>query len=230
MTPSRNHLLALLPASQRKAVLAASETIEIVLAHEFQQPGGVVTDVYFPTSGYLSLISVQPGTPGVEVGLVGREGFVGIERLLGLKTSQLLVVAQGAGSAERISAPAFAKLLDENAALDAMLKRYVATMVSQFATSALCLRFHDIPQRLARWLLMTQDRAGSAEFRSTHEFLSYMLGVRRAGVTVAAAKLQEQGAIHYDRGNIVVVNRELLEHAACGCYAIECAAYDSAMK
>jgi CRP-like cAMP-binding protein len=224
-----NRLLALLPAPQRRAVLAAAEECPLVIGQQIHPPGTVLQHVHFPTSGYVSLVSVQPGTPGVEVGLVGHEGFVGIECFLGLAASPLLAITQGTGSAARIPAAAFRDLLKEHAALDAVIKRYVATVMTQFATSALCLRFHDIPQRLARWLLMMQDRAGSSEFKSTHELLSYMLGVRRAGVTEAAVKLQEQGAIHYDRGNIVVVSRALLERAACGCYAIECTAYDEAM-
>nr|WP_255553594.1 helix-turn-helix domain-containing protein [Caenimonas aquaedulcis] len=101
--------------------------------------------------------------------------------------------------------------------------------MAQFSIAAPCLRFHDIFQRLARWLLMTQDRAGSEQFESTHEYLSYMLGVRRAGVTEAAGELQRRGAIVYERGVVRVLDRGLLETSSCSCYAADCASYEAVL-
>ena len=126
---------------------------------------------------------------------------------------------QGPGSAWRIGKLAFGRELDNNTALQQILSLYLHVTMTQLAGSAACLRFHQIGPRLARWLLMTQDRANSSSFRVTHEFLAYMLGVRRVGVTMAAGSLQRQGLIEYRRGDITILKRRSLEEAACGCYA-----------
>jgi CRP-like cAMP-binding protein len=162
--------------------------------------------------------------------MVGKEGFVGSQLVLGVLSAPWLVVVQGAGSAGRMPAAAFGEHLEGSEALQTILKRYVATLMTQFAIAAPCLRFHDISQRLARWLLMTHDRAQAPQFKATHEYLSYMLGVRRAGVTEAAGELQRLGAIHYDRGVVHVLDRTRLEAASCGCYAADCASYKAAME
>lgn len=226
----KNHLLSLLPAGERKALAAQGEPVPLVLGDETYSPGGVTRHVYFPEDGYLSLISNQPDTPKVEVGMVGREGFVGSQLVLGVSRAPWRVVVQGAGSATRVPAAAFGKFLDSSPALQSILKRYVATLMAQFAIAAPCLSFHKLSPRLARWLLMTQDRAGMPEFKATHEYLSYMLGVRRAGVTEAAGDLQRIGAIHYERGMVTVIDRAGLEAAACTCYAADCLSYESAMN
>jgi len=157
--------------------------------------------------------------------MVGREGMLGSQLALGVATSPLHAVVQGAGSALRIGRVAFRVELAHSATLRSALGRYVAVLMAQLATSAVCIRFHQIEPRLARWLLMTSDRAHSDTFRITHEFLAHMLGVRRAGITAAAGELQRNGLIEYHRGVMTVLDRGGLEHAACPCYATDRRAY-----
>ncbi len=181
--------------------------------------------MYFPIDGFISLVAVVPGKPGVEVGMVGREGMLGSQLALGVSQSPLHAVVQGAGSALRIGKVAFRAELVQNPPLQRAIDKYIAVVMAQLATSAVCLRFHEIGPRLARWLLMSQDRAHSDTFEMTHEFLSYMLGVRRVGITVAAGGLQRSGLIEYRRGVLTVLDRPGLRKAACGCYALDQLAY-----
>ena len=175
--------------------------------------------MYFPTEGFISLVAMIEGTPGVEVGMVGREGMLGAELALGVPTAPLHALVQGAGASWRIEATAFQRELSASPGLQRSLHRYLYVLMAQLATSAACLRFHQIGPRLARWLLMTQDRANSNSFHVTQEFLAYMLGVRRVGVTMAAGVLQRSGLISYHRGDFTVLDRSSLEAVACGCYA-----------
>ncbi|MDB5827933.1 MAG: cyclic nucleotide-binding domain (cNMP-BD) protein [Variovorax sp.] len=183
--------------------------------------------VYFPTGSYVSLITQSPGSPGVEVGMVGREGLVGAHVVLGVLKQPLHAVVQGEGEALRIPVRAFRKLLTDHPALQAMLQKYLYVLMAQLATSAGCQRFHEIGPRLARWLLMSQDRAQSDRFQLTQEFLASMLGVRRVGITVAATGLHERGLIEYHRGAMHVVDRRGLQKAACQCYAADTDSYAS---
>jgi CRP-like cAMP-binding protein len=142
----------------------------------------------------------------------------------------LRAVVQGSGAAWRIGSAAFRRELALSPALQRELLRYVFVLMAQLAESAACLRFHLIGQRLARWLLMSQDRAHAEHFHVTHEFLAYMLGVRRVGITTAAAGLQRFGLIRYRRGEVTVLDRPGLEAAACGCYAADQRAYDAQLR
>lgn len=177
--------------------------------------------VYFPTVGFVSLVTSHKGRPALEVGMVGREGMLGAQLVLGVETVPLHAVVQGAGAAWRIGAAEFSRELARNSTLQRGLNRYLYVTMTQLASAAFCLRFHQIGQRLARWLLMTQDRAHSDRFYITHEFLAYMLGVRRGGITTAACVLQREGLIKYRRGEIQVLNRRGLRASACSCYAAE---------
>jgi CRP-like cAMP-binding protein len=141
-------------------------------------------------------------------------------------SSPLQAMVQGPGTAWRIKAAAFVKEHARSLALQRCLKRYVYVTMAQLATSAVCLHFHQISPRLARWLLMSQDRAHTSQFHVTHEFLAFMLGVRRVGVTTAASDLQRSGLIEYHRGELTVTNRVGLEKAACSCYATSSQTYD----
>jgi CRP-like cAMP-binding protein len=222
---SENHLIALLPRSDRTRLLAACEPTQLVLSEVLCEAGKPTRYAYFPTGGFISLITLVADHPGLEVGMVGREGMVGAQLALGVVTSPLRALVQGSGAALRIGTKAFRAELASSASLRHHLDRYLYVLMAQLATSAACLRFHQIGPRLARWLLMTQDRAQADTFHVTQEFLAYMLGVRRVGITAAATALQRSGLIEYTRGELTVLDRGRLEHAACTCYERDRQAY-----
>ena len=223
--PAQNHLIETLKAVDRRRLLAICDPVELVLGEVVCEPAKSTRHVYFPIDSFVSLIATVAGSPGVEVGMVGREGMLGSQLALGVGTTPLHAVVQGAGTALRARAAPFRRELALNATLRRTLDLYIAAMMAQLATSAVCLRFHEIGPRLARWLLMSRDRAGADTFRMTHEFLAYMLGVRRAGITAAAARLQGAGLIEYRRGLLTVLDRRGLEAMACPCYAADLHAY-----
>ena len=219
MATVQNHLIERLPRKDRLRLLAICEPVQLALSEVLCEPGTPTRHVYFPTEGFISLVALLDGSPGVEVGMVGREGMLGAQVALGVLTSPLHALVQGPGAAWRIGTGAFRKELAGSAALQRGLNHYLYVLMAQQAASAACLRFHLIGPRLARWLLMTQDRAHSDSFHVTQAFLDYMLGVRRVGVTAAAGALQRSGLIEYHRGDFRVLDRSGLEAAACGCYA-----------
>jgi CRP-like cAMP-binding protein len=221
----QNRLIDLLPRKDRSRLLALCDPVELVLSDVLCEPGKKTRHVYFPTEGFISLITTVNESPGLEVGMIGSEGMLGAQLVLGVETAPLRAVVQGAGTAWRISASEFRVELAQSVALQRGLGRYLYVLMAQLSTSAACLRFHEIGPRLARWLLMSQDRAHSESFRVTQEFLAYMLGVRRVGITAAAGDLQRRGLIKYTRGELTVVNRSGLEAAACGCYAADMQTY-----
>jgi CRP-like cAMP-binding protein len=225
MPTSQNHLIELLPRKARSRLLAICEPVELVMSQVLSEVGIPTRHVYFPTEGFISLVTPLNGKPVLEVGMVGREGMLGTQLALGVRTAPLHALVQGPGAAWRIGAAAFSRELARNPELQRGVNRYVYVMMMQLASAASCLRFHQIGPRLARWLLMSQDRAHSDSFHITHEFLAYMLGVRRVGVTTAASELQRGGLIKYHRGEIHVLSRRALEAAACSCYASDRNAY-----
>ena len=230
MATVENHLIELLPRAARLRLLALCERVQLVQSEVLFEPQQATRHVYFPLDGFISLVALSEGHMGVEVGMVGREGMIGAHLALGVAEAPLHAVVQGAGEAWRINAAAFGKELAASPVLKRLLDRYLYVLMAQLATSAQCVRFHLIGPRLARWLLMSQDRAHSDSFHVTHEFLSYMLGVRRVGVTLAAGALQDGGLIHYHRGDFTVLDRAGLEAAACTCYAIDEQSYAEQMR
>ena len=199
-------------------MLAACEQVELSFADELHACGERVRYVYFPTRSFISLIVPVDVTASLEVGLVGDEGMVGTSLLLGVSTTPLRAIVQGAGPALRMGTDAFLDVLERNAAIQRRLDRYLFVQLAQLAQTAACTRFHLVEARLARWLLMTQDRAHADAFRLTQEFLAAMLGVRRVGITSAASALRSRGLIGYVRGGVTVLDRRGLEKASCVCY------------
>jgi CRP-like cAMP-binding protein len=181
--------------------------------------------VYFPIDGFISLVAMTDGSRGVEVGMVGREGMLGVQLALGVASAPLRALVQGPGTAWRIGAAAFRHELARSQALQRGLDRYLCVLMTQLATSAACLHFHLIGPRLARWLLMRQDRAHAKSFRVTQELLADMLGVRRVGITTAAGDLRRCGLIEYRRGDVTILDRKGLEAAACSCCVADRDAY-----
>ena len=215
---SENRLLAGLPAADCRRLIADREPVQLVADHALIEPGDRVRDVYFPIDGFVSLIASIDAHSHLEVGLVGNEGMLGASLALGVSNSPLRALVQGPGLAWRLDAATFRRELVRSTALRRSVNRYLYVSLGQLAQAVACTRFHFVEARLARWLLMTRDRANSDSFRVTHEFLAYILGVRRAGVTRAASALQRRNLIHYRRGNVEIRDLLGLEAAACTCY------------
>ena len=214
-----NQLLAGLPQPLRQRLLGRFEPVELRLAEVLCTSGEHMPYVYFPTHSFVSLIAPLDGHVGLEVGLVGDEGMVGSSLVLGIAAAPMHALVQGAGSAWRMEAGELVKELSRSPPLRQVLNRYLFVTVTQLAQTAACTRFHLVEARLARWLLMTRDRAHTDRFYITHDFLSHMLGVRRAGITRAAVALRKRKLIHYSRGVLTVVDGAGLEQVACSCYA-----------
>ncbi len=225
MAVLENQLMARLPRKTRLRLLKLCEPVQLELAEILCDGGKSMRHVYFPIDGFVSMVTLLDGKPVLEVGMVGREGMIGAQLVLGVTQEPLHAIVQGAGSAWRIKSAAFRRELSRSSELRDSLNRYLHVTMTQLASSAACLRFHRIGPRLARWLLMTQDRAHSNRFYVTHEFLAFMLGVRRVGITESAAALQRQGLVEYRRGNITILNRRGLIKAACSCYTTDAQAY-----
>ena len=222
---TQNQLIERLPRKESASLLGVCEPIQLTLGEVLCEPGRPTRHVWFPVEGFISMVAPLDGKPALEVGMVGREGMLGAHLALGVATVPLHALVQGAGAAWRVTATAFRAELVRSPALQRVMYRYVYVLMAQLTGSAACLRFHEIGPRLARWLLMSQDRAHADRFHVTHEFLAYMLGVRRVGVTAAASALQRSGLIAYHRGEMAVLDRAGLEAAACDCYANDSRAY-----
>ncbi len=218
MPTSANQLIELLPAKDRRRLLNVAESVQLELSELLGEVGKPTRFIYFPVNGFISLVTSIAGKPVLEVGMVGREGMFGAQVGLRVLTQPLHAIVQGSGSAWRVPVTEFCAQLDRSIPLQHLIGRYVYVLMRQLAAAAACTRFHEIDARLARWLLMMQDRAHDDAFGVTHEFLSFMLGVRRVGVTLAAGALQKSGLIAYRRGQVTVLNRTGLEKIACSCY------------
>jgi CRP-like cAMP-binding protein len=216
----RNEILLGLPRKERDLVFSELEAIELKTHELLNEVGEPIRYCYFPNSGMVSILSVMGDGKSVEVGVTGKEGFVGLPLVVGLHTSATRALVQIAGHAFRMRAADLEKLLPKCPQLEKMLNRYSQLLGLQATQVAACNRLHEVNQRLARWLLMSQDRIGGDSVPLTQEFLAHMLGTRRASVTVAAGILQKAGLIHYTRGAVTIVSRSKLEAAACECYEI----------
>lgn len=226
MSPTAgNRLISLLSRREQSRFLHGCETVDLSFAEVLVEPGERMRHVYFPTESYISMTTPMQGHNSLEVGLIGNEGMLGISLILGVDVSPLHALVQGSGPCLRMSAAVFRRELAQSLSLQRNLKRYLYVVMTQLVQTAACTRFHVVEARLARWLLMTRDRAHADAFHMTQDFLSYMLGVRRVGVTQAASALQQHGLIHYRRGFIRIVDHAGLEAAACECYEADKESY-----
>jgi CRP-like cAMP-binding protein len=215
----KNAILLALPRKERALVLSKCELISLparTLLSEITKP---IEFGYFLNRGVVSIITVLSDGKSVEVGLTGKEGFVGLPLIVGYSTSPTRAVVQIAAAAYKIRSQNLRTILRSCPKLQESLQRYSQELSIQAIQIAACNRLHEVDERLARWLLMSHDRVGTITFPLTQEFIAHMLGTRRASVTVAAGILQKAGLITYSRGQVTIENRAGLESASCECYA-----------
>lgn len=218
--PVVNNLIDSLPLRESKRILKRCETVDLVFGSILCEPDQPMKHVYFPLCGFISLVETVGHHEPLEIGLIGSEGMLGASLATGVNSTPLRGVVQGSGTALRMSAPQLRRELRKSPALLSCLNRYLYVMMAQLSQASVCICFHEVQSRLARWLLMTHDRAHADHFHLTHEFLAGMLGVRRSGITIAAGDLQTKGLISYTRGEIKILNRKGLEAESCECYEL----------
>ena len=218
--PSENRLLAALPTDEYERLVPNLQQVSFSLGEVVYEFGGHLDYVYFPTTSIVSLLYTMENGSSAEMGLTGNDGVVGIALFMGGGTMPNRAVVQSAGAAIRMKAKV---LQDEFAAggkFQQLLLRYTQALITQISQTAVCNRLHSVEQQLCRWLLLSHDRVKSDELIMTQELIADMLGVRREGVTVAAGRLQDEGAISYVRGHIKILNRQRLEDTVCECYRV----------
>lgn len=215
-----NRLLATLPVKEYEQLLPHLQAVRLAAHEVLHEAGDTVEYVYFPNDAVVVMLSSVEKNATIEVGLVGKEGMVGVSVLFGGKSSPNQVAVLSQGGAVRMKADVLKREFKRAGGMQDVLLPYAHAVLTQSAQSASCHRYHSPQERLCRLLLMIHDRAEGDEFRVTHEFMSKMLGTRRATVTEAAHDLQQKGLIDYQRGRVTVVNRQALEKASCNCYRI----------
>lgn len=215
-----NSLLAALPDKVCESLLERMEPVTLTFGEVLYRPGEPIRHVYFPTDTLVSLLTQAEGHQALEVGMVGREGMLGIPLALGVNDSPVHALVLGGGMALRMTSAHFRKEFHQSAQLQREVYRYIYELMIQMTQTAACNRFHRVEARLARWLLMTRDRVRSNQFHLTQDLLSNMLGVRRVGITKAAGDLRQRKLISYNRGEISILDGKGLEAAACQCYQI----------
>lgn len=225
-----NRVLASIPPKDYERLRAQLEPVSLRFAQVLYQPGGKIKYVYFPVDCLISLLTAVDKRRTLEVGMVGNEGMVGTPFILGMGVSGVRALVQGGGNALRIESAPFRVEFALNVPLQQALYRYTHALMAQISQTAACNRFHSAEARLARWLLMTRDRVNADSFPMTHQFLAHMLGVRREGVTGAAAALKRRGLIDYRRGKIQILDARRLMRASCSCYSIVKAVFDRAQN
>jgi CRP-like cAMP-binding protein len=215
-----NSLLAAMSRRDYQRLLPSLEPVSLVFGDELYRPREAIRHVYFPGDCLVSLITLVDGHLGLEVGLVGSEGMLGIPLALGLAKSPVRALVQGEGAALRMKSATFLREFSSNVPMQRAVYRYTYDLMVQVTQTAACNRFHPVEARLARWLLMTRDRVRSNRFRLTQEMLGGMLGVLRVAVTKAAGELYSRNIINYSRGEISILDPAALEKAACACYQV----------
>jgi CRP-like cAMP-binding protein len=218
--PTANLILNALPPAEYERLSAYLEPVEMQLGETLYHPNEPISHVYFPNRGTVSIVCQFADGKSVEAGMVGNEGMFGVCVFLGSITSPLEAIVQLPGDALRMRSDVLRAEFKRDGHLQDLLLRYTQAFIIQIAQTAACNRAHPVDGRIARWLLMCQDCAHTSELQLTHEFIATMLGTRRAGVSEAAGKLQDEGVIKYRRGHLSILNRQELKAKACECYPI----------
>jgi len=217
---SLNKLLAALPSDIYERLQPDLELVPLKLGASVYEAGGKQPYVYFPTDAIVSLLYVMKDGASAEMAVVGNEGLVGIALFMGGETTPSRAIVQSAGKGYRLRSKLLKQEFEQGGALQHLLLRYTQALITQMAQTAVCNRHHSVDQQLCRWLLLSVDRLPTNELTMTQAMIATMLGVRREGVTEAAGKLQEAGAIRYSRGRITILDRAKLEERVCECYAV----------
>jgi CRP-like cAMP-binding protein len=217
--PVHNEILLNLPSQEWDVISPKLEFVRLPLHHVLHEAGETIKSGYFCNAGMFSVLTVMPDGKSVEVGLIGKEGFSATPLIAGFLTAYTRTVAQAESTGFRVEAQTIRNALRQFPVLQRQLNRYGQILGAQVTQVATCNRLHDVGQRLARWLLMSQDRIGLRALPLTQDFLAQMLGTRRSSVTVAAGTLQRAGLIAYRRGHVTIINRRKLEASVCDCYA-----------
>lgn len=215
---NKNILISSLSQKTQDAIFLNAQSIELILSQDICLVDQPIQYIYFPIDGFISITQKVDEKSLIEIGMIGREGMLGAEVVLGVNVHPFNGLIQGAGEALRISTHDFMNEIEKNAELEVAIKKYLVIRIQQLGLSVGCEHFHSISARLAKWLLMSEDRAQSTTFQMTHEFISLMLGVRRVGVTTTAADFKRRGIIEYHRGEMKVLDRTALKAEACSCY------------
>lgn len=225
-----NQLLAALPVEAYQRLLPHLELISLPLRKVVHQPNEAIEYVYFPNQALISLVTILEDGSTVENSLVGREGMIGIQVVLGNRTMPHQAIVQISNGGMRMPIAALMAEFNRKEALHDLLLRYLRFLLIDVSQGNCCNSIHSIEERFARWLLTVSDRLQSNELPLTQEFIAQMLGTRRASVTVAAGMLQQAGMIRYRRGQITILNRENLEATTCECYQVLKAEYDQLLS
>jgi CRP-like cAMP-binding protein len=218
LAPGANRLLADLPPASRERLQAIGRSVHLKFGQVLIGQEEPIQQVYFPTSGVVSLVVLMQDGRGVDAAVVGCEGMVGAPLVLGIDVTPWEATVQVAGEALQVPAAAFRQVMERDEALRELLLRFVGALLVQAARSAACNQLHEVTARLARFLLQVHDTVGKDDFRITQDLLAAMLGVRRATVSTGAGALQQAGLITYSRGTIIILDRRGLEEAACEDY------------
>jgi CRP-like cAMP-binding protein len=218
--PIENRLFAALPPSEYERICPHLERVSFSLGDVIYESGGHLDHIYFPTTAIISLLYMMENGSSAEMGMAGKEGLVGVSLFMGGGTMPNRAVVQSAGKAVRMKAGPLQKEFALGGKFQQLLLRYTQALITQISLTAVCNRLHSVEQQLCRWLLLSHDRIDSDELIMTQELIANMLGVRREGVTVAAGRLQDAGAISYSRGRITIRDRKKLLSLVCECYQV----------
>lgn len=229
VTAAFNALIDALPQPARQGLLARSERVPLPMGLVLAEPGQVLHHAWFPVAGLVGMLAGDTGCVGLELGMIGPEGMLGVQSALGIDLLPCRAVVREPGEAWRLDTATLRQALLESLPLQRDLARYACVQLAQLGQCAVCLHTHHIVPRLARWLLMSQDRLGPHAMHATHEALASLLGVRRVGITVAAGHLQARGLIRYRRGELSVLDQAGLEALSCPCRQLDLATYASLM-